>query len=89
MPLHFDRAEYRRRLDLSLEAMAARSLDAMLLFKQESMLWLTGYDTFGYCFFQCLLLRADGRAGAVDPGARSASGAADLGDRGRPDLGRW
>jgi Xaa-Pro dipeptidase len=31
-----------------------------LLFKQESMYWLTGYDTFGYCFFQCLVLRADG-----------------------------
>ena len=25
------------------------------------MYWLTGYDTFGYCFFQCLVLRADGR----------------------------
>ena len=24
------------------------------------MYWLTGYDTFGYCFFQCLVLRADG-----------------------------
>ena len=30
------------------------------MFKQESMYWLTGYDTFGYCFFQCLVLRADG-----------------------------
>jgi Xaa-Pro dipeptidase len=24
------------------------------------MYWLTGYDSFGYCFFQCLVLRADG-----------------------------
>jgi Xaa-Pro dipeptidase len=30
------------------------------MFRQESMYWLTGYDTFGYCFFQCLVLRADG-----------------------------
>ncbi len=30
------------------------------MFKQESMYWLTGYDSFGYCFFQCLVLRADG-----------------------------
>ena len=44
----------------ALAAMAARGLDALLLFKQESMYWLTGYDTFGYCFFQCLVLRADG-----------------------------
>jgi Xaa-Pro dipeptidase len=60
MALHFDPAEYRRRLELSLTAMAGRELDALLLFKQESMYWLTGYDTFGYCFFQCLVLRADG-----------------------------
>ena len=40
--------------------MAERGLDALLMFKQESMYWLTGYDTFGYCFFQCLVLRADG-----------------------------
>ena len=38
--------------------MAASNLDAMLLFAQESMYWLTGYDSFGYCFFQCLVLRA-------------------------------
>jgi Xaa-Pro dipeptidase len=40
--------------------MAARGLDGLLMFRQESMYWLTGYDTFGYCFFQCLVLRADG-----------------------------
>lgn len=25
------------------------------------MYYLTGYDTFGFCFFQCLYLRADGK----------------------------
>lgn len=40
--------------------MAERGLDGMLLFAQESMYWLSGYDSFGYCFFQCLVLRADG-----------------------------
>src|SRR5215218_9895264 len=40
--------------------MARRKLDALLLFAPESMYWLTGYDSFGYCFFQCLVLRADG-----------------------------
>ncbi len=42
-------------------AMAAAGLDALLCFRQESMHWLTGYDTFGYVFFQCLVLGADGR----------------------------
>ncbi len=33
----------------------------MLVFKQESMYWLTGYDTFGFSMFQCLVMTADGR----------------------------
>jgi Xaa-Pro dipeptidase len=41
--------------------MAEAGLDALLLFKPESHYWLTGYDTFGYCFFQCLVVTADGR----------------------------
>jgi Xaa-Pro dipeptidase len=40
--------------------MTAEKLDAMLLFAQESMYWLTGYDTFGFCFFQCLVVTPDG-----------------------------
>ncbi len=28
--------------------------------RQDSMFWLTGYDTFGFCFFQCLVVKADG-----------------------------
>jgi Xaa-Pro dipeptidase len=32
----------------------------MLLFAQESMYWLTGYDTFGFCFFQCLVVKRSG-----------------------------
>jgi Xaa-Pro dipeptidase len=60
MALHFDRAEFAARLLKTREQMAAQGLDGMLLFAQESMYWLTGYDSFGYCFFQCLVLRADG-----------------------------
>jgi Xaa-Pro dipeptidase len=30
------------------------------MFRQESMYYLTGYDTFGYVFFQCLYMGADG-----------------------------
>ena len=60
MALHFKREEFRRRQDRALAAMAEAGLDALLMFKQESMYYLTGYDTFGFCFFQCLVLRADG-----------------------------
>jgi Xaa-Pro dipeptidase len=60
MPLHFSPSEFARRRTVLLAAMAEERLDALLLFQQESMYWLTGYDTFGFCFFQCLVLRADG-----------------------------
>ena len=61
MTVHFAREEFDLRLARTLAAMEAAGLDALLCFKQESMYWLTGYDTFGYCFFQCLVVRADGR----------------------------
>jgi Xaa-Pro dipeptidase len=60
MPLHFDREEFAGRVARATNALAAAGLDALLCFKQESMYWLTGYDTFGFCFFQCLVLRGDG-----------------------------
>lgn len=60
MALHFERSEYDARRDRLLIEMAGRKLDAMLLFAQESMYWLTGYDTFGFCFFQCLVVKLDG-----------------------------
>ncbi len=60
MALHFDQAEFDERRTRLLAAMADDKLDALLLFAQESMYWLTGYDTFGYCFFQCLVVRSDG-----------------------------
>ena len=60
MALHFERAEYDARRDRLVMEMADQKLDAVLLFAQESMYWLTGYDTFGYCFFQCLVMKADG-----------------------------
>ena len=61
MTLHFTRAEFDQRLKRLQRAMAAEKLDAVLLFNQASMYWLTGYDTFGYCFFQCLAVTGDGR----------------------------
>ncbi|MCT7374806.1 M24 family metallopeptidase [Chelativorans salis] len=60
MALHFDRAEFDARRDRLVIEMSERKLDALLLFAQESMYWLTGFDTFGFCFFQCLVVKADG-----------------------------
>ena len=60
MALQFEEREYASRLDRLTDAMKAEKLDAMLLFAQESMYWLTGYDTFGFCFFQSLVVKADG-----------------------------
>ncbi|MEN0087877.1 MAG: Xaa-Pro peptidase family protein [Pseudomonadota bacterium] len=61
MARHFSDQEFARRQAALLDAMRTQKVEAMLLFAQESMYWLTGYDTFGFCFFQCLVVTADGR----------------------------
>ncbi|MDQ0348320.1 M24 family metallopeptidase [Ancylobacter vacuolatus] len=61
MTLHFTGPEFERRRQRLLAVMAEQRLDGLLMFQQESMYWLTGYDTFGFCFFQALWLGADGR----------------------------
>ncbi len=60
MALHFSQEEFDRRKAATMAKMSDQKLDAMLLFAQESMYWLSGYDTFGYCFFQCLVLQKNG-----------------------------
>jgi Xaa-Pro dipeptidase len=60
--LHFSTKEYADRLVRLRAEMAARDLDAMLLFAPESHYWATGYDTFGFCFFQCLVVDHQGEA---------------------------
>ena len=59
--LHFSREEFAARRARALELAARRGMDELLLFRQESMHYLTGYDTFGYAFFQCMRLTADGK----------------------------
>ncbi|MGI9298074.1 MAG: M24 family metallopeptidase, partial [Gammaproteobacteria bacterium] len=59
--LHFSREEFAARRARVCEEIARRGRDGMLIFRQESMYYLTGFDTFGYVFFQCLYLGADGR----------------------------
>ena len=61
MALNFTQAEYRQRLEATCAKIAEAGLHGLLIFKQESMYYLTGYDTFGFCFFQCLYFGADGR----------------------------
>jgi len=51
MAIHFERSELAGRCKRACEAMVERGLDGLLMFRQESMYYLTGYDTFGYVFF--------------------------------------
>jgi Xaa-Pro dipeptidase len=60
MPLNFHPDEYATRIAQATASMATHGLDAMLLFAPESHYWLTGYDTFGFAMFQCMVLGADG-----------------------------
>ena len=60
MAVHFSGEELAGRRARAVASMADRGLDGLLMFRQESMYYLTGYDTFGYVFFQCLYLGADG-----------------------------
>ncbi len=61
MALHFEVSEHQARIAAAISAMQQSNLDGLLMFQQESMYYLTGYDTFGFCFFQCLYLGADGQ----------------------------
>ena len=61
MPQHFEIAEFAARLSRAQTALENANLDGILLFAPESHLWLTGYDTFGFAMFQCMVLGADGR----------------------------
>ena len=60
MAVHFTKEEFKKRKLAVLQSMKEQNLDALLIFKQESMYWLTGYDTFGYVFFQSLVLDQKG-----------------------------
>ncbi len=47
MALHFTRDEFAARQRRACAEMASAGLDGLLIFRQESMYWLTGYDTSG------------------------------------------
>ena len=60
MGLHFTKEEFSNRKSKIIRSMKEQNIDALLMFRQESMYWLTGYDTFGYVFFQTLVLDQKG-----------------------------
>lgn len=59
MALHFERGEFAGRVAAARTALNKEKLDAVILTAQESHYYLTGYDTSGFVFFQCLVLTAD------------------------------
>ena len=58
--LYFSEQEFLDRRNRTLELMKREKLDGFLMTKQESMYYLTGYDTFGYVFFQAMYFHSDG-----------------------------
>jgi Xaa-Pro dipeptidase len=60
LTVHFSSEELSDRRQAVAAELAHRGLDGLLMFRQESMYYLTGYDTFGYVFFQCFYMGADG-----------------------------
>ena len=60
MAIHFTKEEFLERKSKIINELKKQNLDGLLMFKQESMYWLTGYDTFGYVYFQSLILTSKG-----------------------------
>jgi Xaa-Pro dipeptidase len=58
MTLPFDHGEYAARLRRTRAAMRDAGLDALLVFHQEHMFYLAGYDQIGYWVYQVLIVPA-------------------------------
>ena len=56
----FSATEYERRVRAVRSGLEERGLEALLLFAQESLYYLFGYDGTGYVFFQSVVLPAEG-----------------------------
>ena len=61
MAIHFTNEEFKKRQKNVISELNKKNLDGILIFRQESMYYLSGYDSFGYAMFQCLYLGVDGR----------------------------
>ena len=82
MGLHFSKEEFKVRKSKVLDSMKDQNIDALLMFRQESMYWLTGYDTFGYVFFQTLILDKKGNTILLTraPDLRQAQNTSNIND---------
>ena len=82
MGLHFSKEEFISRKSKVLKSMKEQNVDALLMFRQESMYWLTGYDTFGYVFFQTLILDQKGNVILLTraPDLRQAQNTSNIND---------
>ena len=82
MGLHFSKTEFSTRKNKVLVEMKKQNIDALLMFRQESMYWLTGYDTFGYVFFQSLVLDQSGNVILLTraPDLRQAQNTSNIND---------
>ena len=60
MAIHFSKEEFSERKSKVIKELKKQNLNGLLMFRQESMYWLTGYDTFGFVYFQCLILTTKG-----------------------------
>ena len=70
------------RRDRVSERLSGLGLDGLLMFKQESMYYLTGYDTFGFSMFQCLIIDGSGNTVLLTrlPDLRQAQFTSDIQD---------
>lgn len=82
MPHPFTPDELAARRAATIASMQTRGLSGLLMFHQVSMYHLTGYDTGGYAFFQCLFMHADGRVALLTraPDLRQAQYTSDIED---------
>ena len=58
--MDFELSEYRRRIEKTRKAMAARGIDLMIVVDPSNMAWLTGYDGWSFYVHQCVLLAPEG-----------------------------
>ncbi len=82
MGLHFSKEEFSNRKEKTINSMKNEGIDALIMFRQESMYWLTGYDTFGYVFFQALVLDQKGNVILLTraPDLRQAQNTSNISD---------
>ena len=60
MPLHFPEKEHLQRVQAVQKQLRKDGISALLAFAPETHYYLTGFDTFGFAMFQCMIVPAEG-----------------------------